>query len=171
MPTRVCGAASLRSTWGAGVAGGLVGGIGMGVILHAGANMMPFIGALYGWPTVVGGWIAHLVNSVVIGLVFTLLVSRPVVRRQMTTVPGSVIGGVIYAAAVRLVTTGMMLPISMDIIGIQTFPESLLPVPSVVGGILVVMSVAVAHLVYGVLLGVTYGVIHTGRASKHGPTG
>ncbi|SDY18069.1 hypothetical protein [Halopenitus persicus] len=152
---------SLRYTWGAGIAGGFVGGVGMGLILHLGANMMPLIGALYGRPTVVGGWVGHLVNSVLIGLLFTLLVSRPVVRRQLTTTFGCLVSGVVYAAAVGLATTGIMLPISMNVLGRRTIPEPILPLPGMVGGMLVVLSVGVAHLVYGLLLGATYGVIHT----------
>lgn len=154
-------AEALQYRWGAGIAGGLVGGIGMGVILHAGANIMPFIGSLYGWPTVIGGWAAHLVNSVLIGLVFTLIVSRPIVRQQTTTVSGCVVAGIVYAAAVGLATSGVMLPIAMNALGRQSFPEPLLPVPGVIGGILVVLSVGVAHVVYGILLGATYGAIHT----------
>lgn len=152
---------TLRNTWGAGIAGGLVGGVGMGLILHAGANIMPFIGALYGWPTVLGGWIAHLVNSVVIGLVFTLIVTRRLVRQQMTSVSESVVAGVVYVGAVGLVTGGVMLPIAMNAIGADSFPEPLFPLPGVLGGMLIVLSVAVAHVVYGVLLGATYGWIHT----------
>lgn len=155
------GAESLRDTWGAGLAGGLVGGVGMGLILHAGANMMPFIGAIYGWPTVVGGWVVHLVNSVLIGLLFTALMSRSIVRRQMTTVPDCTACGVVYAGAVGLVTTGLMVPASMNAIGTRSLPEPLLPLSGIAGGVLVVLSVAVAHLVYGLLLGATYGTIHT----------
>lgn len=151
--------------WAAGVAGGLVGGVGMGIVLHAGANVMPFIGALYGWPTTTGGWVAHLVHSVLIGLVFALIVSRPVIREQMTTVSEFVVAGIVYAAAVGLVTSGVMLPVAMNLLGTISLPESLLPLPGVVGGVLVVLSVGVAHLVYGVLLGATYGRIHSSTLS------
>lgn len=159
---------SPQYTWIAGIAGGLIGGIGMGIILHAGANMMPFIGALYGWPTVVGGWIGHLINSVIIGLVFTFIVSRPLVRQQTMTISGSVVVGVLYAAAVGLVTTGVMLPISMNVLGVQSLPEALVPLPGYIGGLLVVLSVAVAHLVYGLLLGATYGILHAVPETTNG---
>lgn len=157
---------SLPYTWGAGVAGGVVGGVGMGVILHAGANMMPFIGALYGWPTVVGGWVAHLAHSVLIGLLFTLIVSRPMVRDETRSISGCMAVGVTYAAAVGLVTAGVMVPIAMNLIGAQTFPEPIMAVPGPVGGFLVIISVGVAHMVYGVLLGWTYGYIHTNPLSS-----
>lgn len=159
----VPGAGSLWETWGAGVVGGLVGGVGMGLLLHVGANMMPFVGAIYGWPSVVGGWAVHLVNSVLIGLLFTALMSRSIVRRQMTTVTDCTVCGVVYSGAVGLVTAGLMVPASMNALGTRSFPEPLLPLPGLVGGVLVVLSVGVAHLVYGLLLGATYGTIHTHR--------
>ena len=157
-------AAGARNALGAGVVGGLVGGVGMGIVLHAGSNMMPLVGALYGWPTVVGGWAAHLAHSVLIGVGFAILASRPALSRQTTDVGGCVAVGIAYAAAVGLVTGGLMLPVSLNAIGTRTLPEPLLPLPGALGGILVVISVGVAHVVYGVLLGATYGYVH-------GPTG
>lgn len=150
---------SFRSAWGAGVAGGFAGGVGMGILLHGGANLMPFVGALYGWPTVVGGWLAHLVNSVLLGVLFAVLLSRSFFREQASSVTGCVVAGVLYAAGVALVTSGVMLPLTMNLLGTSSFPDSGLPLPGVVGGVLVVTSVGVAHVVYGVVLGATYGVV------------
>lgn len=132
----------------------------MGIVLHAGSNMMPLVGAIYGWPTVLGGWLAHLGHSVLIGLLFAALASRPALRRQTTDVGGCVGVGIAYAAAVGLVTGGIMLPASLNALGARTLPEPLLPIPGVLGGILVVLSVGVAHVVYGVLLGATFGYVH-----------
>lgn len=152
----------LRDAVGAGVVGGFVGGIGMGGILHLAADLMPFIGALYGVPTVLGGWIAHLVNSVLVGVLFSLIVSRPVIRREMSTVLDATVAGVIYAAAAGLVMSGAIFPIAMNLLGRQTFPEPLLRIPGIFGGILVFLSVGVAHMVYGLLLGGIYGYVQTG---------
>jgi hypothetical protein len=154
------GVGTLRDTWGAGIAGGIIGGIGMGIIFHLGANVMPFIGSVYGWPTVIGGWVVHLANSVLFALVFTLLVTRPFVREQMTTLSGCVIAGVFYAAAVGLVNTGVVLPIAMNTLDVQSLPEPVFPVPDAVGAVIVITSIGVAHMVYGLLLGATYGSIH-----------
>lgn len=151
-------ASLLRFRWVAGAASGLVAGIGMGIVFHAGANLMPFVGALYGWPTVVGGWVVHLVNSVVAGLLFAVIVSRPVLREQTTTTAESVAAGVVYAAAIGLVSTGILLPISMNTLGVQSFPEPLVPLPGMLGTFLVIVSVGVAHLVYGLLLGGAYAL-------------
>ena len=150
----------VRSAVVGGVAGGLLGGVGMGVVLHAGANMMALVGALYGRPTVVTGWIAHLGHSVLIGLLFAAIASRAVLARQTTSVGGCACVGIAYAAAVGLVTGGFVLPLSLQVVGARTLPEPLLPLPGLLGGVLVVVSVGVAHLVYGLLLGATFGYLH-----------
>lgn len=156
--------------WTCGAVGGLVGGIGMGVILHAGANVMPLIGALFGWPTVVGGWAVHLVNSLLIGLLFAAIVSRPTVREHVDTVAGTTVTGVLYASAVGIVTAGVMLPVTMNIRGVETLPEPILPLSRPFGVIVVVLSVGVAHVVYGLLLGAIYGRLrHPGRRASPGP--
>lgn len=150
---------SFSYPWVAGVFGGVTGGVGMGLILHVG-GVIPFIGALYGWPTVLGGWTAHLINSVLIGLLFAAILSRPVVREQTTSVTECLVLGTVYAAAVGLVTGGLMLPISATALGAGALPHSPFPASGVLGGGLVAVSVGVAHLVYGLLLGATYGVLN-----------
>lgn len=155
-------AGSVGHAVGAGVAGGLVGGVGMGLVLHAGSNAMPLIGALYGWPSVGGGWVAHLANSAVIGLLFAALVTRPVLRRQTASIPGSVTLGIAYGAGVGLVTGGLMLPVSLRLLGTRVFPETILPLPDAVGGLVALLSFGVAHLVYGLLLGATFGYVYDG---------
>ncbi|WP_198667997.1 hypothetical protein [Saliphagus sp. LR7] len=157
---------SMSATWGAGAAGGLVGGIGMGIVLHLGANMMPLIGTLYGWPTVLGGWLGHLINSVLLGLVFAALVSRWRIHDRISNVGEWAITGVLYAVAIGLVTGGIMLPITVNLMGTTDLPEPLLPVPGFVGGLLVAFSAGVAHLVYGLLLGTIYGRVHTRAVAR-----
>ncbi|MDS0222619.1 hypothetical protein NDI54_14835 [Haloarcula sp. S1AR25-5A] len=156
----------VRFRWVAGAASGLVAGIGMGIVFHAGANLMPFIGALYGWPTVLGGWVVHLVNSVVAGLIFAVIISRPVLRDQTAATAESVAAGVVYAAAIGLVSTGILLPISMNMLGVQSFPEPLVPLPGMLGSFLVIISVGVAHLVYGLLLGAAYALSREGLVTE-----
>ncbi|MFB6223926.1 MAG: hypothetical protein ABEH86_09695 [Haloarcula sp.] len=146
----------VQSGWVAGAASGLIAGIGMGIVFHAGANLMPFVGALYGWPTVIGGWVVHLMNSVLAGVLFAVIITRPILQEQATTFGESVAAGVVYAAAIGLVSTGILLPVSMNLLGVQSFPEPLIPLPGMLGSFLVIVSVGVAHLVYGLLLGATY---------------
>lgn len=151
--------ASVRTPWAAGVAAGLVAGVAMGLVLHLGANAMALVGALYGWPTVTGGWVVHMVNSVLIALLFTVVVSRPAVAERVEARWQYVVGGVVYATAVGLVTAGVMLPVTMNLRGTRTLPEPILPVTGGLGIAIVVTSVAVAHVVYGVVLGAVYGTV------------
>lgn len=165
----------LGHPWTAGAVGGLVGGVGMGLILHGGANVMPLIGALFGWPTVAGGWAVHLVNSLLIGLLFAAIVSRPTVHEQVDTVAGPpiagfTVAGILYASAVGIVTAGVMLPVTMNLLGVRTLPEPILPLPYPFGVIVVVLSVGVAHVVYGLLLGATYGRLHAERSERAVPS-
>lgn len=158
--------ASVRTTWGAGVVGGLVAGLGMGLVLHFGANAMALIGALYGWPTVTGGWVVHMTNSVLIALLFTVVVSRRAVAERVEAVWQYVVGGVVYATAVGLVTAGVMMPAAMNLSGTRSLPEPILPVSGDLGIAVVITSVAVAHLVYGVLLGAVYGAANVDRGPE-----
>ena len=157
---------SVRAPWGAGVAAGTVGGVGMGLGLHFGANVMTFVGALYAWLTVIGGWIVHLVNSVLIALLSTAVVSRPAVAERVDALWTYVVCGVLYASAVGLVTAGVMLPVAMNPRGARTVPDPGVPLSDLLGTALIVLSVSVAHVVYGVLLGATYGAVHADRASE-----
>lgn len=161
-PLSIDAPAQPRVHWAAGIVGGLVGGVGMGLILHAGGNMMPLIGALYDWPTVVGGVLAHLFHSAVIGLLFAVIVSRPPLRGQTTTRGDCVAIGIVYGAIVGLATGGIMLPVALNAIGTQALPGPVLPLPGAIGAILLVVSVGVAHVVYGVLLGATYSLVQSG---------
>lgn len=147
---------SLEYVLGAGFGAGLLGGLGMGSILHGGADMMTFIGALYGAPTVPAGWVAHLTNSVVIGIVFALIVSRSRIRERLSTRADFAIAGMLYATAIGLTTVGIMLPLSIRLLGRTGLPDPPLMFSGILGQLLVVISVAVAHLVYGLVLGVGY---------------
>jgi hypothetical protein len=77
-----------------------------------------------------------------------------------------VAAGVVYAAAIGLVSTGVLLPVSMNTLGVQSFPEPLLPLPGMLGSFLVIVSVGVAHLVYGLILGTAYARVKSHQASE-----
>lgn len=136
-----------------GLVSGLVGGIVMGGILHAGSNLMPLIGAIYGEPTVMGGWISHLLNSAFIGVLFAVIITRPTIRTRIGTVTEYLIAGVLYATTVGIVTAGIMLPITMNVTGTHQLPEPAIAITGLIGEMLVVISVGVAHIAYGFVLG------------------
>lgn len=142
-------------TWIAGISSGVLGGVGMGAMLAVGTNLLPLVGALYGLPGVVGGWLAHLFNSAVFGLLFAVLVSRPLVR-QGTGRADYVVLGVAYGAGLGLVTGGVLLPLWLDVGGVSSLAVPFLPIPGFVGEFTAALVLAVSHLVYGVLLGAAY---------------
>ncbi|MGH8775292.1 MAG: hypothetical protein ACRDWI_09000 [Jiangellaceae bacterium] len=77
----------------AGVAGGLVGGIPLGIIMHA-RDMMPMVADLIGNTSVGVGWLVHLFNSALFGAIFALLFSRWIAA------PGPAMGiGLLYGLA------------------------------------------------------------------------
>jgi hypothetical protein len=132
----------------------------MGMVLHWGANMMPLIGALYGWPTVLGGWGAHMVNSLILGVLFAVIVSQRGLHTESATITDFVTYGVVYAAAIGIVVVGVVLPITVNLLGVGALPEPDVPLLGALGALLVAFSVGVAHMLYGALLGITYGWIH-----------
>lgn len=146
-------AETLLTTIITGLISGLIGGIAMGALLHVGSNLMPFIGALYGEPTVIGGWISHLLNSAVFGVLFAVIITRPTINYRIKGVSDYFIAGMLYATLIGLVTAGILLPVMMNAIGAQQLPDPAIATTSFVGETLVVVSVGVAHLVYGFVLG------------------
>ena len=146
--------------WGGGIAGGLVGGIGMGLVLHLGANQIHLLGAFVGHPTVLGGWVAHLTFSVLFGMAFAAVVSSPLLE-PFTETFTSVVGlGVTYGVLLGLFAGGLLLPLSLARFGVGVYPAPFLPLPGVAGELLFALLLALAHLVYGVLLGSVYAMIN-----------
>lgn len=102
----------------------------------------------------------------ILGLLFALLVSRWQLHDRISGPTEWAISGILYATAIGLVTGGIMIPITINLIGTDTFPDPVLPLSGFVGGLLVAFSAGVTHLVYGALLGTIYGHLHgaaTGR--------
>jgi hypothetical protein len=143
--------------WLATVLAGLAAGGAMGVLLSLGTGLMPSIGALYGLPSVLGGWIAHLANSLVFAFVFTLVATRPFVRREplmLSTYAGLGVG---YGAVLGLVTGGVLFPLWVNAAAGAGLPFPFVPVPGL--GLSASVAVfALAHLVYGAVLGTVYAL-------------
>lgn len=66
--------------WVAGLAGGLAAGVGFGLVIQHVLGVMPAIGAVYGAPGLVAGWIVHLAHSLVFGLLYAVAASREPIR-------------------------------------------------------------------------------------------
>ena len=153
--------------WVAAVVGGLAAGTGMGVVLSVGTQLMPLIGALYGAGTFLGGWVAHLANSVFFALVFSFALSRAVVRRETFPLATYVGIGLGYGAFLGLVTGGVLFPLWLNA-GVQAdVPVPFLPLPDDGTFFVTTLVLGVAHLVYGAILGFVYAVLS--RSASIGP--
>ena len=142
-----------RRRWRAGAASGLVAGAAMGLVLHVGLGLMPTIGALIGVETVLAGWLVHLFNSTVFGGLFVAVFDRPLFADLYEDVGGCLSLGVVHSALLGVITGGLLLPAAIAIEGATSLPVPTLPVPGLTASFEFGVVIAVAHLVYGVVLG------------------
>ncbi len=144
---------SVVRNWRAGAIGGFVAGIAMGVVLHGILGLMPTIGALIGIETVVAGWAVHLFNSTLFGTLFIAVFDRPFFDDLGSDVGGCVSLGVVHSALLGMITGGLLLPTAIAIEGATSLPVPTLPVPGLTASFEFGAVIAVAHLIYGVVLG------------------
>lgn len=142
-----------HAAWRAGALGGAVAGIAMGVVLHGLLGLMPTIGALVGVETALAGWAVHLFNSTVFGVLFVALFDRPFFDDLRSDVGGCLSLGVLHSALLGMITGGLLLPLSLALAGATSLPVPTLPLPGVTAGLEFGVGIAVAHLIYGVVLG------------------
>jgi hypothetical protein len=114
--------------------------------MHFVMGAMPLVGALYGEPTVLVGWLAHLFHSVVFGLIFGAAIASTSLREY--GVLGMTGLGAAYGIVLEIVAAGFVLPIWANAVG-----AAALPVP-----FLIPMGF-VTHLVYGVVVGAVFGLV------------
>ena len=133
--------------WLAGIGGGLVGGVGMGLILHFAMGAMPVIASLYGQSSVAVGWIAHLFHSVVFGLIFVALVTRTGLRSYERTTVWTAGLGTSYGGVLGILTGAFVLPVWVNAVSGAGLPVPFFATPAFIG-----------HVLFGLLLGGVYAV-------------
>ncbi|SFR31000.1 MULTISPECIES: hypothetical protein [Halorubrum] len=139
--------------WRAGAVGGLVAGAAMGAVLHFGLGLMSTIGALIGVETVLAGWAVHLFNSALFGGLFVAVFDRPFFADLRGDVGGCLSLGVAHSALLGVITGGLLLPAAIAIEGATSLPVPTLPVPGLTASFEFGAVIAVAHLLYGLVLG------------------
>ncbi len=124
-----------------GLAGGLVFGAMMGFM-----GMLPMIGSMVGQPTAGAGFVVHMVNSVIIGAGFALVLGRFVSGTR-----GGVGLGLVYGGVWWILGPLTLMPLFMGMgFGINwNVAAATAMVPSLVG-----------HLMYGSILGLAYAWLH-----------
>ena len=125
--------------WGiyGGIAGGLIFGGMMGTM-----GMLPMIGEMVGQPSAFAGFAVHMVNSVIIGVGFALVLG-PVV----SGIGSGLTAGLAYGAAWWVLGPLTLMPLFMGMgLGVNwNTAAAAAMLPSLVG-----------HLMYGGILGLTY---------------
>jgi len=136
-----------------GVAGGLLAGLAMGLLVQVVLGRMTAIGALYtlGEPSLTVGWLAHLFHSVLFGALFSVaggprlverLAARSSVGDAVDGYPAGLLAGIVFATALWAVNIGFLWPVWLGTVGLGGPPVPNFAVQPLVG-----------HLVYGALLG------------------
>lgn len=137
--------ATEQSSWKGGVVAGLAGGAVMGIMLSI--MMTPVITgaipALYGLSGGVAGWVIHLSNSAILGVVFAAIAGRADVGADLTKSAGT---GVVYGIVLWVVFAAIVMPIWLSAVGFPMAP----PLPNFNP-----MSL-VGHVAYGLVLGAVY---------------
>jgi hypothetical protein len=124
----------------AGVVGGLVGGIGFGVLMQV-MGMIPMVAMLVGSDSVGIGWLVHLVISAGIGASFGLLFGAAATGAARAIGLGAAYGAVWWVLGGLLIMPAWL--------GMPVFTFTIAAWMSLVG-----------HLIYGVLLGAVYALVH-----------
>lgn len=145
--------------WRAGAVGGLVAGAAMGVVLHGILGLMPTIGALVGVETALAGWAVHLFNSALFGVLFVAVFDRAFFEDLRADVGGCLSLGVVHSALLGVITGGLLLPAAIALEGATSLPVPTLPVPGLTASFEFGAVIAVAHLIYGLVLGRVFAAL------------
>lgn len=153
----------------AGALAGTAAGVPMGLLFQFGTDVLPVLGSFLGAATVVRGWIVHLLIGLVYGAVFAAILAYPPVQDFAPTVGVGqyVLVAVTYAVMVAAVTIGL-LPFVLELpweTAATDSRQSALGGPGF-GGLAQTTVFAVAHVVYGVVLGVAYVLLGGGTTDE-----
>jgi hypothetical protein len=129
-----------------GVVAGLAGGVGFGILMQT-SGMLPLVANLVGGSAASLGWVVHMAISVFVGVTFAILgVSFALLfSRVATGLLSSMLFGLLYGAFWWVLGGMFLMPVWL---GMQAFSINEMAWRSLVG-----------HLIYGLLLGLVYGLI------------
>jgi hypothetical protein len=147
---------------GAGLAGGIVAGVGMGLVLQFGTELLPVLGAFLGETSVLRGWLVHLAIGALYGILFAVVLAYPAIQdfTEFFETPEYVFAGITYTVMMAAVTIGI-LPFVFELPWTGTASDGASPnIPGpAVAGLLPATMFAIAHVVYGAILGAVYAAV------------
>lgn len=122
-------------------------------------DAMATIGALYGFPNAVAGWIAHLVHSAIFGAVYAAVVSHSALAPWGHKELAGLAMGAAYGVSLWLVAASFIMPMWLNAVGFFSAP-----VPAFNPLLLL------GHLIYGLVLGMTYPALAMLETRRPTPT-
>jgi uncharacterized membrane protein YagU involved in acid resistance len=130
---------------------GLAAGLVFGLVIQFVLGRMTTIGALFtfGTESLLVGWLAHAVNSVVFALVYALVTRvEPLSAYADRPLTGAGTGAV-YGFALWFVNIGFVWPVWLNSVGVSQLPVPNFGAVGSLGG----------HLLWGVLLGALFALL------------
>lgn len=149
--TQTSRAFGIDGDWTSAGLAGVVAGVAFGLLIQFVVGSMTTVGALFGMPGLVTGWIAHLAFSIGFGLVFAGVVELDPLERYAHRWTTGIGLGIIYGAGLWLVNLAFIWPVWLNAVGFP--PGGTMPVPFLQPRPLV------GHLVYGGILGAGYALL------------
>lgn len=139
-----------RTDTGVGIllSGGIAGIVAAAVMAPVWIYFRPFIvtnaaAALYNLQGSLMGWVVHLVQGTIFGVLFAFLVTKSPLGETVAGLSRSVVSGTAYSLVLWIVGAGIILPLGLAISDVPSAPL----VPNLhPAGLL-------AHLIYGAVLG------------------
>ena len=136
-----------RNRWVSGTIAGIASGLVFGVLLQS-MGMMPTIASLYGSESVLIGWVAHLVHSVVFAIGFVAALGRsPFAQYDGKLVP-TLLLAIGYGILLWVFGAAIVMPAWLSVVTPASPAIPVINAQSLVG-----------HVVYGVVLGTVYPVL------------
>jgi len=144
-----------RLRWKAGILSGAVASIVMGVlIVFTGSNELGLIAGLYGAPQTVGASaVVHVFHGVLFGLLFAAIQSDPALHHATDRPVKGTLVGTVFGIVLGIVGAGLILPMWVQSIGLDSTMTVPHITPLVLGW----------HIVYGAVL----GLLFSGTTGEH----
>lgn len=137
--------------WGSAGVAGVVAGIVFGLLIQFVVGSMAAVGALFGQPGILTGWVVHLTFSIAFGLLFAAVAEWQPIAGYATSATTGVGIGLAYGAVLWAINLAFIWPLWLNAVGFP--PGTDLAVP------FLAMKPLVGHLVYGAILGAAYPLI------------
>jgi hypothetical protein len=124
---------------GAGIIGGLVGGVAFGILMQT-MDMIPMVAMLVGSEAVAVGWLVHLAIAAFIGATFAVLFGRYATSTGVSSAIGAGYGVVWWVLGALILMPARL--------GMDVFMFNTMAWQSLAG-----------HVIYGLLLGAVYALV------------